>query len=45
MTSYGVMTAVCNQSGTQGLRVKVDKEQQFKPVSKHAVDVHVWAAI
>ena len=30
---------------TRTVRVKVGKEQQYKPVAKHAVKVHVWAGI
>ena len=30
---------------TRTVRVKVGKEQLYKPVAKHAVKVHVWAGI
>ena len=30
---------------TSTVRVKVGKVQQYKPVAKHAVKVHVWAGI
>ena len=30
---------------TRTVRVKVGKEQQYKPVAKHVVKVHVWAGI
>ena len=30
---------------TRTVRVKVGKQQQYKPVAKHAVKVHVWAGI
>ena len=30
---------------TRTVRVKVGREQQYKPVAKHAVKVHVWAGI
>ena len=30
---------------TRTVRVKVGKDQQYKPVPKHAVKVHVWAGI
>ena len=30
---------------TKTVRVKNGKEQQYKPMAKHAMKVHVWAAI
>ena len=41
----------CNESSvqlvryTRTVRVKISNEQQYKPVAKHAVKVHVWAVI